>query len=91
VNELVELLALERGQAEELRAALGRGAEELRAATATRDAALRSLSPADLHPESESLARVLMQLQRASNAVSDELTLKFFSHAASRSVLSLVA
>jgi len=54
-------------------------------------AALRSLSPADLHPESEALARALMQLQRAANGVSDELTLKFFSHAASRSVLSLVA
>ena len=34
---------------------------------------------------------VLVQLQRAAHAVSDELTLKFFSHAASRSVLSLVA
>jgi uncharacterized alpha-E superfamily protein len=54
-------------------------------------AAQRSLSPADLHPDSESLARVLGQLQRAANGVSDELTLKFFSHAASRSVLSLVA
>ncbi len=54
-------------------------------------AALRGLGPADLHPESEALARVLAQLQRAAHAVSDELTLKFFSHAASRSVLSLVA
>jgi hypothetical protein len=34
---------------------------------------------------------VLNQLARCANAVSDELTLKFFSHAASRSVLSLVA
>lgn len=53
--------------------------------------ALRSLDTADLHPESEALAEVIAQLQRAAHAVSDELTLKFFSHAASRSVLSLVA
>lgn len=53
--------------------------------------ALRGLSTAELNPESEALADVLYQLQRAANAVSDELTLKFFSHAASRSVLSLVA
>jgi uncharacterized circularly permuted ATP-grasp superfamily protein/uncharacterized alpha-E superfamily protein len=54
-------------------------------------AALRALSPADLQPDSELLAEVLSQLQRAANAVSEELNLKFFSHAASRSVLSLVA
>ncbi len=54
-------------------------------------AALRNLSPVDLHPESAALAEVLAGLQRAANAISDELTLKFFSHAASRSVLSLVA
>ena len=53
--------------------------------------ALRNLSSVDLHPESEALAEVISALQRAANAVSDELTLKFFSHAASRSVLSLVA
>ena len=53
--------------------------------------ALRSLDTVDLNPESEALADVLVQLQRAAHAVSDELTLKFFSHAASRSVLSLVA
>ncbi|MFM9914282.1 MAG: circularly permuted type 2 ATP-grasp protein [Rhizobacter sp.] len=53
--------------------------------------ALRHLEARDLHPESEVLADVLAQLQRAAHAVSDELTLKFFSHAASRSVLSLVA
>ncbi|MBY0468546.1 MAG: circularly permuted type 2 ATP-grasp protein, partial [Burkholderiaceae bacterium] len=52
---------------------------------------LRNLSSVDLHPESEALADVIAQLQRAAHAVSDELTLKFFSHAASRSVLSLVA
>jgi uncharacterized circularly permuted ATP-grasp superfamily protein/uncharacterized alpha-E superfamily protein len=54
-------------------------------------AALRNLSPVDLHPESTALAEVLAGLQRAAHAISDELTLKFFSHAASRSVLSLVA
>ncbi|TDG09757.1 peptidoglycan-binding protein, partial [Paracraurococcus ruber] len=37
VAELAEMLALERGQAQELRAALGRTAEELRAAASARD------------------------------------------------------
>jgi uncharacterized circularly permuted ATP-grasp superfamily protein/uncharacterized alpha-E superfamily protein len=54
-------------------------------------AALRELGPHDLQPESAALAEVLDQLRRCAAAVSDELTLKFFSHAASRSVLSLVA
>ena len=54
-------------------------------------AALNSLSPQDLHPESEVLAQTLNHLARAAATVSDELMLKFFSHAASRSVLSLVA
>jgi uncharacterized alpha-E superfamily protein len=54
-------------------------------------AALRDLSPKDLYPESDAVARVLDQLGRCATAVSDELSLKFFSHAASRSVLSLVA
>ncbi|MET0334808.1 MAG: circularly permuted type 2 ATP-grasp protein [Rhizobacter sp.] len=54
-------------------------------------AALLALQPADLHPESEALANTLDQIHRAAHTVSDELTLKFFSHAASRSVLSLVA
>jgi uncharacterized circularly permuted ATP-grasp superfamily protein/uncharacterized alpha-E superfamily protein len=53
--------------------------------------ALRELTPADLHPESAALANVLEQLRRSASAVSDEVSLKFFSHAASRSVLSLVA
>ena len=52
---------------------------------------LASLEPADLHPESPALAALLDELQRIAHAVSDELTLKFFSHATSRSVLSLVA
>lgn len=54
-------------------------------------AALYALAPQDLHPESDAVARVLEQLHRAALATSDELGLKFFSHAASRSVLSLVA
>jgi uncharacterized alpha-E superfamily protein len=54
-------------------------------------AALRTLAPEDLHPESEEVAHVLDMLRRAAFALSDELSLKFFSHAASRSVLSLVA
>ena len=54
-------------------------------------AALRDLSPSDLHPESRAVAQLLEQLSRAAGGVSDELTLKFFQHAASRSVLSLVA
>jgi uncharacterized circularly permuted ATP-grasp superfamily protein/uncharacterized alpha-E superfamily protein len=54
-------------------------------------AALRALQPADLDPESEALAAVIEALHRAARQVSDELSLKFFSHAASRSVLSLVA
>ncbi len=54
-------------------------------------AALLALRPEDLHPESEVLAQTLELLQRTAHTVSDELTLKFFSHASSRSVLSLVA
>ncbi|MFG5410875.1 circularly permuted type 2 ATP-grasp protein [Piscinibacter sakaiensis] len=53
--------------------------------------ALRGIDVRELHPESQALADLLEQLQRSARAVSDELTLKFFSHAASRSVLSLVA
>ncbi len=54
-------------------------------------AALLDLDASELHPESEALAALLDQLRKCAGAVSDELTLKFFSHAASRSVLSLVA
>ena len=53
--------------------------------------ALRDLTPADLYPESPAIADLLDVLRKAAGAVSDELTLKFFSHAMSRSVLSLVA
>jgi chemotaxis protein MotB len=44
VAELAELLALERGQGEELRGSLSRLTEELRGATAARDTALAQLS-----------------------------------------------
>ncbi|MCR0984208.1 peptidoglycan -binding protein [Roseomonas populi] len=44
VAELAELLSLERGGAEELRAALGRAQEEARATLADRDAARRDLA-----------------------------------------------
>jgi uncharacterized alpha-E superfamily protein len=54
-------------------------------------AALKAFTAADLNPESAALAALLDQLDRAARSASDELTLKFFSHAASRSVLSLVA
>ena len=54
-------------------------------------AALDALSPTDLDPDSPVLVMVLEQCQRAGHLASDELALKFFSHAASRSVLSLVA
>ena len=54
-------------------------------------AGLEALSPQDLDPESAVLLTLLGQLQRAAHLTSDELTLKFFSHASSRSVLALVA
>ncbi|WP_418315264.1 circularly permuted type 2 ATP-grasp protein [Piscinibacter sakaiensis] len=53
--------------------------------------ALRGFDVRDLDPESEALANLLGQLQRCARAVSDELSLKFFSHASSRSMLSLAA
>jgi uncharacterized circularly permuted ATP-grasp superfamily protein/uncharacterized alpha-E superfamily protein len=54
-------------------------------------AALQSLAADDLRPESTTLEAMLEELARAARSTSDELTLRFFSHAASRSVLSLVA
>jgi len=60
-------------------------------ALAPAHAALLALRPADLDPESELLSRTLEQLQRAAFAVSDAISMKFFSHAVPRSVLSLVA
>ncbi len=53
--------------------------------------ALRNFDHRELDPESEALADLLEQVQRCARAVSDELSLKFFSHAASRSMLSLAA
>ena len=53
-------------------------------------AALLDLAPADLHPESEVLAELLDQLQQAAYGVSDDVSMKFFSHAIPRSMLSLV-
>ena len=61
------------------------------AALAPAHAALLALAPADLHPESEALARVLEQLQQAAYAVSDRVSAKFFSLAIPRSMLSLAA
>jgi len=53
--------------------------------------ALRALEPADLDPDSAQLMKTLEQLQRAAFAASDDISMKFFSHAVTRSVLSLVA
>ncbi len=53
--------------------------------------ALAALTPDDLQSDSAVLTDLLDELQHIARAVSDELTLKFFSHAVSRSVLSLVA
>ena len=46
---------------------------------------------ASLDPDNERLSRTVEQLQRAALAVSDAISLKFFSHAVPRSVLALVA
>ena len=54
-------------------------------------AGLAALEAADLHPESDALAGVLSQLQLAAYTVSDDISLKFFSHASPRSMLALVA
>ncbi|MEO7336818.1 MAG: circularly permuted type 2 ATP-grasp protein [Caldimonas sp.] len=54
-------------------------------------AALLALEASDLYPESEAMGRVLRQLIEAAHAVSDQLSMKFFSHAVPRSMLSLVA
>ena len=54
-------------------------------------AALGALVPADLTPESEVLADCIDQLQQAAFAISDAISLKFFSHAVPRSMLQLVA
>jgi uncharacterized alpha-E superfamily protein len=54
-------------------------------------AALRALVPGELAPESEALAEVIVELQRAAFAISDAVSLKFFSHAVPRSMLALAA
>ena len=54
-------------------------------------AALEALGPGDLRPESDALAAAIERLQRAAYAVSDAISLKFFSHGVPRSVLSLAA
>ena len=54
-------------------------------------AALQAIAPGDLRPESEHLAEVIAQLQRAAYAISDAVSLKFFSHAVPRSMLQLAA
>jgi uncharacterized alpha-E superfamily protein len=54
-------------------------------------AALKALVPGELTPESELLAEVIGELQRAAFAVSDAVSLKFFSHAVPRSMLALAA
>jgi len=54
-------------------------------------AALMALAPGDLRPESEHLAEVIDQLQQAAYAISDAMSLKFFSHAVPRSMLQLAA
>ena len=51
--------------------------------------ALSALETRDLRPESGTLAALLGQLQRVARGLSDELTLKFFSHTVSRSVLAV--
>ncbi len=52
---------------------------------------LAALEAYDLAPESARLAQALTELARGAQRLSDELNLKFFTHADSRSVLSLVA
>ena len=52
---------------------------------------LLALVPGDLHPESDVLQRLVTQALAAGRTVSDELTLKFFSHATSHSVPTGVA
>ena len=60
-------------------------------AFATAHAALRALASKDLDPENEALAELFEQLKKAASTVSDEVSMKFFSHAVPRSMLSLAA
>jgi len=52
-------------------------------------AALRELPAAELKPESAPLADLIGQLQSAAYAISDAVSLKFFSHAVPRSMLQI--
>ncbi|MBK6866246.1 MAG: circularly permuted type 2 ATP-grasp protein [Ideonella sp.] len=81
VKGLVEFVA-------RLEQAHGRFASD---ALAPAQAALAGLAAAELVPGSARLAALLAQLELAARRTSDELGLKFFVHAASRSVLSRVA
>ena len=71
-----------------LEQAHGRFASDVLAPAQT---ALAGLAAAELVPGSARLAALLAQLELAARRTSDELGLKFFVHAASRSVLSRVA
>jgi uncharacterized circularly permuted ATP-grasp superfamily protein/uncharacterized alpha-E superfamily protein len=53
------------------------------------EAALQRLTAEDLHPESETLLALMEQLQQVTRAVSDGLSLKFFSHADSGRMTSM--
>jgi uncharacterized alpha-E superfamily protein len=52
-------------------------------------AALRALPAAELRPESAQLAEAIAQLQGAASAISDAVSLKFFSHAVPRNMLQI--
>jgi chemotaxis protein MotB len=64
VAELADLLALERGQGEELRGRLGRMTDELRAATTARDAALAQASGLREERDRQSADRDGMRAER---------------------------
>ena len=52
---------------------------------------MQRLDVNSLNPDDADLKLLLEQLYKTAYTLSDELTLRFFSHASSRSVLSLVA
>ena len=52
---------------------------------------LAGLEARDLRPESPTLRNLLRQLQTVARSLSDDLTLKFFSHTVSRSMLSVAS
>jgi chemotaxis protein MotB len=85
VSELGELLALERGSAEELRGSLARTTEELRAAAASRDALMRQIAGLreerdrfgaerdSVHSERDRLAARLADLDLASRGAAERV------------------